>query len=451
MGIWKETIKIEKPEKPVVKEPDSLIIKDYKDEMREYFEEALNYHLLPYIFEDNDDKDTFVEKMCSAFWEDVCIEADLKKIINFSNPKRTVSGQNSIHSFGDETDDEIWHYLFNGKRDFDKLQKKVKKTLGDDLWRRLKPFFLYMLPDVKDGELINYRLDTFSKYNYIYFLGLNIGRSSEREEMTIMKAFLDEAQENINDLYDWGKKEIAEDEDELKNLEKFFGALKKQLKNLLQSLNDNCGNCDKMDEITKIVTILQKYLEKKKAVNSENFDCMKHLMKKSKDEGINKSYVVFCFNLLTDWYNYIVYLLQDERDKKNEHFLDPSIMDYEGLALKKAVYDVFCIKSCLSRDLNGNFWWKTEEKRQEMLNRLDRSWKPLNQEYKSYFELYNDVVNDKIYLGKKLQLLDYWMCRFGEQLEDGEEEDPYYDRKILRAQSLSADYTENECIYGDFI
>ena len=53
---------------------------------------------------------------------------------------------------------------------------------------------------------------------------------------------------------------------------------------------------------------------------------------------------------------------------KKIDYTDNSIMDYEGLALKQAAYDVFCIVNCIeSNKLNKNFCWNTEKKRQEML------------------------------------------------------------------------------------
>ena len=396
------------------KELNGIVKKEYRKEIREYFIEALDNPLLPNTY---DDKAMLVEKMCSAFWEDVLIEADMKKIIHFSNQQGKVDSKYSRHCY----ERREQHYLFIDGNEMmkkvdkiERIEKNVKKVAGDGLWMLLEPFFLYLLPDVNDNAIRNFSLDTFSTYSYIFFLGLYLGKNSDRTEMTIMEAFLDEALERIGDLYKSDKEKAR--------------AVKKELKELLKPLNASREYFNKITEITNAILLIYEHSGKRtlgnRVVASDNFDCMKYFMKKTDWKRINKSYVVFCFNLLTDWYNYFVYLSKSKQMKESKgkskkiDYTDNSIMDYEGLALKQATYDVFCIVNCIeSNKLNKNFWWNTEKKRQEMLNRLDRSWNPLNREYEYYFQLYNDVVDDKIYLGNKRELLEYWIYRFGEGME----------------------------------
>lgn len=398
------------------KELNGLIKKEYRREMREYFITALDNPFLPNIY---DDKTVLAEKICGAFWEDVLIEADMKKIINFSNQQGKVDSKYSHHCY----EREEQHYLFiHSEKMMEKIykiegiEKNVKKVAGNELWMLLEPFFLYLLPDVDDNTIRNFRIDTFSTYNYIFFLGLYLGKNSDRTEMTIMEAFLDEALERIGDLYKSDKEKSRD--------------VKGQIKKLLIPLNASQEYFNKITEITKAVLLIYEHSGKRTLGNrvtySDNFECMKYFMQNTTDgRSVNKSYVVFCFNLLTDWYNYFVYLSKSKQmagskeKNKTTGYTDISIMDYEGLALKKVAYDVFCIANCVvSNKLNKNFWENTEKKRQEMLDILDGSWNPLNREYENYCGLYNDIVNDKIYLGNKRELLEYWIYRFGEGLED---------------------------------
>ena len=142
----------------------------------------------------------------------------------------------------------------------------------------------------------------------------------------------------------------------------------------------------------------------------KNFKHMRNLMENA-GEHVNRGYVAYCFNLITDWYNYILYF-----EKK-----DFNIFDYQGLALKQAACNYFCMKDVpkfFAHSLTNGFWEKAETMREEMIEIVVDDWKVQGDIYERYAKLYDMIrcettqnINNRI-IKMNRDFIEYWIWRF---------------------------------------
>jgi len=155
---------------------------------------------------------------------------------------------------------------------------------------------------------------------------------------------------------------------------------------------------------------LKEYEKRKRSIgkgHSGNFEYMREFMKSSEYGVVNKEYVVYCFNILTDWFNYSLYL----------HKKDINMLSYNGLALKRVAQDYFCMDTgaLISYRLTNGFWEKAEKFRENIVKNVIDDWKVQDVVYKKHSELYDKMVSDELSLGNKMDFLEYWLVRFGEE------------------------------------
>lgn len=167
--------------------------------------------------------------------------------------------------------------------------------------------------------------------------------------------------------------------------------------------------------VLNIKKYLKEYEKRKRSIgkgHSGNFEYMREFMKSSEYGVVNKGYVVYCFNILTDWFNYSLYL----------HKKDINILSYNGLALKQVAQDYFCMDTgaFISYRLTNGFWEKAEKFRENIVKNVIDDWKVQDVVYKKHSELYDKMVSDELSLGNKMDFLEYWLVRFGEEDFEGE-------------------------------
>lgn len=135
------------------------------------------------VNKDSWEEDKLVKRMCDAFWEDVCISADLEKILNFSGKSNKRNVTRECLPF------EIIMYCktfskTDGTSEIKDKLLELKKYIEPDIWNMLLPFFIYVEPDIDLDNLNNYTLDTFKRNNFIYSLGLLTGKYCYYEKLS---------------------------------------------------------------------------------------------------------------------------------------------------------------------------------------------------------------------------------------------------------------------------
>ncbi len=130
-------------------------------------------------------------------------------------------------------------------------------------------------------------------------------------------------------------------------------------------------------------------------------------MRNHRNEVVNEGYVVYCFNMLTDWFNYSMYLY-----KRNINMLD-----YNGLALKQVICNDLYMNSVafILYDNKNGFWEEAEKRRENIVKNIISNWKVQDIVYNRHSELYYKMVNGMLRLGNKIDFLEYWLMRFGEE------------------------------------
>ncbi len=460
-----------------------------KYDIKIFFEEAIRN---ANVNKDSWDEDKLVKRMCDAFWEDVCISADLEKILNFSerSNKRNVTRDYVLSEL------MLYYNTLSGIDDVIDIEDKlleIKKYIDADIWKMLLPFFIYVESDIDLDNLNNYTLDIFKRNNFIYSLALLTGDDRSYERKSIIITVFDKMEERIkinergyyknllrgtkkcDSFSDCSKKDECRyfllinylkklKADSLKRLKidnleivldliydlyndlELHGSTCEYFKNqdineilelsamICVSRREHINFKELQDEsmeflkekgyvtreiIFKMVEEMKKYEEyfrckvtKFKAFPSVNFKYVKELMEYYKERGTENGYVVYCFNILTDWFGYSLYL-----NKK-----DTNIFNYNGLALKVVAEENFCLDTgkSISYKLTNGFWEKAEELRKNMIGNLISNWNiQKDVKYERHMELYDKVLEDNLNLGNNMDFLEYWIERFKEE-EDSE-------------------------------
>lgn len=129
-------------------------------------------------------------------------------------------------------------------------------------------------------------------------------------------------------------------------------------------------------------------------------------------KNAHKGYVVYCFNILTGWFDYIFYVKYKSLNQ----------LCYQGLALKEAAGAYFCIEGLggkVADKLTCGFWEEAERLREEAAAKLIKEGNLPQYTYAWHTRLYDAVVKNEISLGKKRDFFTYWIEWFG---IEGEEE-----------------------------
>ncbi len=173
-------------------------------------------------------------------------------------------------------------------------------------------------------------------------------------------------------------------------------------------------NSELIENISDLIEIIKEYLkEYAKRIrrlgkgSSGNFEYMRKFMRNHRNEVVNEGYVVYCFNMLTDWFNYSMYLY-----KRNINMLD-----YNGLALKQVTCNDLYMNSVafILYDNKNGFWEEAEKRRENIVKNIISNWKVQDIVYNRHSELYYKMVNGMLRLGNKIDFLEYWLMRFGEE------------------------------------
>ena len=383
------------------------------EHIRNFFEKAINNPLLPDMCEN---KPKLLDNMLDAFWEDVCIFADLSKVLQFVENKNSHGTGKNYFDMVDEDDFSKWKHNLFEDMDFEKVNRNIDLARGgikEEVWESLLPFFLYVLPDIDEKKIQGLTLDVFKTYDFVFSLGLLIGKNGDYEGKTIIEAFRKDMSRILNRMQkNKEEKLFAEEIDELQE-------------SLPPIINGEEEILELRDDISKAVRTVYKSLNGDKPhkkgkgsdralgqrIESGNFEIMRVLMERY-GKNAHKGYVVYCFNILTGWFDYIFYVKYKSLNQ----------LCYQGLALKEAAGAYFCIEGLggkVADKLTCGFWEEAERLREEAAAKLIKEGNLPQYTYAWHTRLYDAVVKNEISLGKKRDFFTYWIEWFG---IEGEEE-----------------------------
>ena len=383
--------------------PDNRMLN--MEHIRNFFEEAINNPLLLDMCED---KSKLLDDMLNAFWEDVCIFADLSKVLQFAENKNGHRTEKNYFDMVNEDDFSKWKHNLFADIDFEEVNRNIdlaRSGIKEEVWESLLPFFLYVLPDINGAKIQEFTLDVFKTYDFVFSLGLLIGKNGDYEGKTIIEAFRKDMSRILNRLQKNKEEELfAEEIDELQE-------------SLASIINGEEEILELRDDISKAVRTVYKSLNGDKGsyraleqkIESGNFEIMRMLMERY-GKNAHKGYVVYCFNILTGWFDYIFFV--------KYKFLNQ--LCYQGLALREAAGAYFCIESLrgkVANFLTQGFWEEAERLRKEAAAKLIKDGKIPKYTYAGHINLYDAVVNGKIFLGKKRDFFKYWIWQFGSEDE----------------------------------
>lgn len=369
------------------------------EHIRNFFEKAINNPLLPDMCED---KHKLLDNMLDVFWEDVCIFADLSKVLQFSENKNGHRTGKNYFDMVNEDDFSKWKHNLFADIDFEEVNRNIdlaRSGIKEEVWESLLPFFLYVLPDINGAKIQKFTLDVFKTYDFVFSLGLLIGKNGDYEGKTIIEAFQKDMSRILNRLQ--RNKEEGLFAEEIDEIREFLDPIINGEKEIFES----------RDDISQAVLLMYKALNKDKSrkkgkgshraleqkAESGNFEAMRMLME-CYGENAHKGYVVYCFNILTGWFDYIFYV-------KNK-FLNQ--LCYQGLALKEAAGAYFCIEGMggkVASLLTYGFWEEAERLRKEAAANLIKKGELPKSTYMWHTRLYDSVVKSENSLGKKVIFL----------------------------------------------
>lgn len=382
-----------------------------RDAIWNFFEQAMNNPLLPDMCED---KPKLLKNMWDAFWEDVYIYADLSKILLFDENKSSHRTEKNYFDKIDEDDySKCKHNLF-ADTDFETVNENIdiaRRCIKEEVWESLLPFFLYVLTDMNGAKMQKCTLDVFKEYDFVFSLGLLVGKNGDYEGKTILGALQKDMSRILTRLKkNNGGESFAED---IEKLHEYLEPIVNGEKAIFES----------RDDISQAVLLMYEALNKDKSqkkgkgshraleqkTESGNFEAMRMLME-CYGENAHKGYVVYCFNLLTGWFDYIFYV--------KYKFLNQ--LCYQGLALKEAAGTYFCIEGLggkVADKLTHGFWEEAERLRKEAAANLIKKGELPRSAYMWHTKLYDSVVKSEISLGKKSDFFTYWIWQFGSEDE----------------------------------
>lgn len=379
--------------------------------IRNFFEKAVNNPLLPDMCEN---KLELLNNMLDAFWEDVCISVNLSNYLHFSENKNYHKKDENYFDQVDEDDFSKWKHNLFMDVDFEKVNENIdlaRSFIKEEVWESLLPFFLYILPDINGAKIKKFTLDVFKEYDFAFSLGILIGKNGDYEGKIIIEAFQKDMSRILARLKkNNGGASFAKD---IEKLHEYLEPIVNGEKEIFES----------RDDISQAVLLMYKALNKDKSrkkgkgshraleqkAESGNFEAMRMLME-CYGENAHKGYVVYCFNILTGWFDYIFYV--------KYKFLNQ--LCYQGLALKEAAGAYFCIEGMegkVASSLTYGFWEEAERLRKEAAANLIKKGELPKSTYMWHTRLYDSVVKSEISLGKKSDFFTYWIWQFGSEDE----------------------------------